>query len=69
QFQYRSLALCHAFLHHLVWDAATVRVRRYTHPLKRDGCFRSLANVADVTRDHAHTLLGTSHCWGQVYIL
>lgn len=59
QFQCRSLALCHVFLHHLVWNAATVRVRRYTHSLKRDDCFRGLTNVADVTRDHAHLRAGT----------
>ena len=39
-------------------NSRRIRVCRYTHSLKRDGCFRSLTNVADVPRDHAHLRAG-----------
>jgi hypothetical protein len=59
QLQYRSLALCHAFFHHFAWNAAMVRVHRYTPALNRDSCFRGLTNVADVTGDYAYAWAGT----------
>jgi len=59
QLQYRSLALCHAFVHQFIWNAAMVRVHRYSPALKGDSCFRGLTNVADVTGDYAYAWAGT----------
>ena len=45
QFQYRSLASRHDFLHHVDRNVAPVRVRRCTHSLKRDGRFAAVEPV------------------------
>ena len=59
QFQNRSLAYRHGFLHDRHRNAAPVRVRRCTHSFKRDDRFHGLTNIADVTQDHANTRAGT----------